>query len=108
MKAAIIAGRQESLGLAKDGNTLLGPVLPHLLARHGKGGPGGKTGGGCCCCGFRRSTGGNRGKAAAVKRCAHKAGTENVSGQNAGASAPAAAAAAAGAAARAAPAVANP
>ena len=38
--------RQEALGLAKDGKTLLGPVLPRLLARHGKGAQGGKGGGG--------------------------------------------------------------
>ena len=43
----MIAVRQEALGLAKDGTTLLGPALPHLLARHGKRTPGGRGGGGC-------------------------------------------------------------
>ena len=79
MKAAIIAARQENLGLAKDGKTLAGPVLPRLLARRGKEAPGGKTGGGGGNGCFRRSTDGNRGKAAAVKRRAHKSGQENVS-----------------------------
>ena len=105
VKAAIIAARQESLGLAKDGKTLLGPVLPRLLAHHGEGAPGGKTGGGGGSGGFRRSTGG---KSTAVKRRAHKPCKENVICQNAGARAPAAAAAAAGAATLAAPAVVNP
>ena len=38
--------RQEALGLAKDGKTFLGLVLTRILARHGKGTPGGKGGGG--------------------------------------------------------------
>ena len=38
VKAAIVAARQEAAALSKDGKTLLGPVLPRLLARqnHGK------------------------------------------------------------------------
>ena len=49
VKAAIIAARQEAVGLAKDGKTLLGPVLPaRVLARHGKGAPGGQTRSGGC------------------------------------------------------------
>ena len=103
-KAAIMAARRESLGLAKDGKTLLGQVLPRLLAHHCKGAPGGKTGGGGGSGGFRRSTGG---KSTAVKRRAHKPCKENVICQNAGARAPAAAAAAS-AATLAAPAVVNP
>ena len=31
MKAAIIAARQESAALSKDGKTLFSPVLPRLL-----------------------------------------------------------------------------
>ena len=96
---------QESPGIAKDGKTLFGPVLPRLLAHHGKMALGGKTGGGGGSEGFRRSTGG---KATAVKRRAHKPCKETVISQNAGARAPAAAAAAAGAATLAAPAVVNP
>ena len=45
VKVAIIVARQEALDLAKDGKTLLGPVLPVLLARHDKGSLGGKSGG---------------------------------------------------------------
>ena len=37
VKAAIVAARQESAALSKDGKTLLGPVLPRLLARHHNG-----------------------------------------------------------------------
>jgi hypothetical protein len=29
----MIAARQESVGLSNDGKTLLGPVLPHILAK---------------------------------------------------------------------------
>jgi len=36
VKAAIVGARQESAGLSKDGKSLLGPVLPRLLARHGQ------------------------------------------------------------------------
>jgi hypothetical protein len=35
VKAAIAAARQEAAALSKDGKTLLGPILPRLLARHG-------------------------------------------------------------------------
>jgi hypothetical protein len=38
VKAAIIGARQENAAFAKDGKTLLGPVLPRLQARHGHGG----------------------------------------------------------------------
>ena len=96
-KAAIMAARQESLGLAKDGKTLLGPVLPRLLAQHGKGAPGGETGGG----------GGPPAARLLYSSPASTSRKENVSSQNAGARA-AAAAAAAGAVTRAAPAVVNP
>ena len=34
MKATIVAARQESVALSKDGKTLLGPLPPRLLARH--------------------------------------------------------------------------
>ena len=39
VKAAIVAARQETVALSKDGKTLLGPVLPRLQARynHGQG-----------------------------------------------------------------------
>ncbi len=39
MKAAIVAARQEAAALSKDGKTLLGPILPRLMAlhNHGKG-----------------------------------------------------------------------
>jgi hypothetical protein len=37
VKAAIVAARQESVALSKDGKTLLGPVLPRLQARHNHG-----------------------------------------------------------------------
>ncbi len=37
VKAAIVAARQEAAALSKDGKTLLGPVLPRLMARHGHG-----------------------------------------------------------------------
>jgi hypothetical protein len=37
VKAAIVAARQESAALSKDGKTSLGPVLPRLLARHHNG-----------------------------------------------------------------------
>jgi hypothetical protein len=37
VKAAIIGARQEAAALSKDGKTLLGPVLPRLLARHNTG-----------------------------------------------------------------------
>ena len=37
VKAAIVAARQEAAALSKDGKTLLGPVLPRLLARHHNG-----------------------------------------------------------------------
>jgi hypothetical protein len=42
VKAAIVAARQEAAALSKDGKTLLGPILPRLLARHtnGKGATG--------------------------------------------------------------------
>lgn len=48
VKAAIVAARQESVALSKDGKTLLGPVLPRLLARHhsNKGGIDRRNGGG--------------------------------------------------------------
>ena len=42
MKAAIVAARQEAAALSKDGKTLLGPVLPRLLARHNTGSKGGQ------------------------------------------------------------------
>jgi hypothetical protein len=40
VKVVIVAARQEAAALSKDGKTLLGPILPRLLARHtnGKGG----------------------------------------------------------------------
>ena len=41
VKAAIIGARQEAAGLSKDGKSLLGPVLPRLLARHNAGRGGG-------------------------------------------------------------------
>ena len=34
VKAAIVAARQEAAALSKDGKTLLGPILPRLMARH--------------------------------------------------------------------------
>ena len=37
VKAAIVAARQETAALSKDGKTLLGPVLPRLQARHHNG-----------------------------------------------------------------------
>jgi len=37
VKAAIVAARQETVALSKDGKTLLGPVLPRLMARHHNG-----------------------------------------------------------------------
>jgi len=37
VKAAIVAARQETVALSKDGKTLLGPVLPRLQARHNNG-----------------------------------------------------------------------
>ena len=37
MKAAIVAARQETVALSKDGKTLLGPVLPRLQARYNNG-----------------------------------------------------------------------
>ena len=37
VKAAIAAARQETAALSKDGKTLLGPILPRLLARHNAG-----------------------------------------------------------------------
>ena len=48
MKATIVAARQESVALSKDSKTLLGPVLPRLLARHhsNKGGVDRRNGGG--------------------------------------------------------------
>ena len=80
VKAAIISARQENLCLAKDGKILLGQVLPRLLARHGKGAPGGKPGGAHC---VLRTTSVCGDKIAASKRRARKAfgtGKENASG----------------------------
>ena len=37
VRAAIAAARQEAAALSKDGKTLLGPILPRLLARHNGG-----------------------------------------------------------------------
>ncbi len=38
VEAAIIGARQEAVALSKDGKTLVGPILPRLLARHTGGG----------------------------------------------------------------------
>jgi hypothetical protein len=38
VKAAIIGARQEAVALSKDGKSLVGPILPRLLARHTGGG----------------------------------------------------------------------
>ena len=94
VKAAIIAARQEALGLAKDGKTLLGLVLPRLLARHCKGTPGGRGGGGGN--GHRKPFAAGADKAtvtAAMRRTGKRTGggKENAGFQNAGARAPVAA-----------------
>ena len=80
----MIAVRQEALGLAKDGTTLLGPALPHLLARHGKGTPGGRGGGGCN--GHHKLFAAGADKATVAKR---HTGKRTASGkENAGSAAP--------------------
>jgi hypothetical protein len=95
VKAAIIAARQESAALSKDGKTLLGPVLPRLQARHngtrGKGNqewrPKDTTGyrGGGKPFGDRQSGGRNSGQrpGGGRERRPHNRGKENARNKNA-------------------------
>ena len=99
VKAAIVGARQEAAGLSKDGKSLLGPVLPRLLAKHGQGrggtdqrGGNGWRGNGN---GYKGSNGGTDNKPPGAARFARRtpkqtkkpAGKENRS-TNAGANAP--------------------